>query len=448
MAYKVSSGSAAVAAAKQWIGTPYCWGGGHGGQVPIGTCVDCSGLVNQVFGTSGTTFTQVALGSPIPDISSALPGDLVFFGPLAPGEPHHVGIYVGGGRMIDAPHTGTVVRYDAVSGFGPINAIRRLVGPGAASDSGVDSSNQNVTFNYAQLEGIWIMAGGNKQYADMAAAIAMAESAGKANNSGTNSNGSVDRGLWAINSVNGSASSLDVMTNARGAVSISNNGTNWRPWCTAYDDGACGTKGGAYLGFNAPFRKFFNDSVAPDMNVPINATNGAAGQPDNQNPTADEVSFNCGSLGFFFAPNGLCNSAGASSVLGPLNPMNVVNGIIGAVLNPLIQIVAGVMGITAGAALMLIGLYLIASQSKSVQQGKQAAMKIGSLAVPEARAAQGAESVTSYRGVNRQGQPTITHVQRRSVGQPGQRQVQTQSTKYVLRGEAWEHVQGGGGTRG
>ena len=43
---------------------------------------------------------------------SEQPGDLVFFGPSAGGI-HHVGIYVGGGSMIDAPYTGVDVRYDS-----------------------------------------------------------------------------------------------------------------------------------------------------------------------------------------------------------------------------------------------------------------------------------------------------------------------------------------------
>jgi cell wall-associated NlpC family hydrolase len=50
--------------------------------------------------------------------ADAQPGDLVFFGSPA----YHVGIYIGGGRMIAAPHTGTVVQiqavYGGVSGYG------------------------------------------------------------------------------------------------------------------------------------------------------------------------------------------------------------------------------------------------------------------------------------------------------------------------------------------
>jgi cell wall-associated NlpC family hydrolase len=55
------------------------------------------------------TAAQYAVSAHVP-IASLQPGDLVFFGT----DLHHVGIYVGGGMMIDAPHTGTVVRYDSI----------------------------------------------------------------------------------------------------------------------------------------------------------------------------------------------------------------------------------------------------------------------------------------------------------------------------------------------
>jgi cell wall-associated NlpC family hydrolase len=63
---------------------------------------------------------QQAAAIPVP-ISQLAPGDLVFFGAPA----HHVGIYVGGGRMVDAPHSGanvTVVPiwWDDLAGFGRV----------------------------------------------------------------------------------------------------------------------------------------------------------------------------------------------------------------------------------------------------------------------------------------------------------------------------------------
>ena len=107
------SHSSAVSIAAQYLGVPYVWGGAS----PSG--FDCSGLVMYVYAKLGislphnaamqyASITHIAHGS-------EQPGDLVFFGSSA-GSIHHVGIYVGGGSMIDAPYTGVDVRYDAAFG--------------------------------------------------------------------------------------------------------------------------------------------------------------------------------------------------------------------------------------------------------------------------------------------------------------------------------------------
>ena len=109
-----------------WLGVPYLWGGGHNVSEAVAraTGVDCSGLVDQVFGQTGNTGTQVNIGVPVSRVDS-LPGDLAFFSSRAANEPHHVGIIVtpGGTRMINAPHTGTVVRYDDL--FSDLSVIKR-----------------------------------------------------------------------------------------------------------------------------------------------------------------------------------------------------------------------------------------------------------------------------------------------------------------------------------
>ena len=384
MPLTVRSGVEAVQKAQQWIGTPYCWGGGHNGSVPVGTCVDCSGLVNQVYGTSGNTFTQVAMGAPVGSIQQAGQGDLVFFGPIAPGEPHHVGIYVGNNQMIDAPTTGTLVRQESINGFGPINAIRRLV-PTDAGAAGSGGVNAGPIFNYAQLEGIWILAGGNAQTAAMAAAIAMAESGGNANASNTNTNGSVDRGLWQINSSNGSGSSFDVMTNARAAVFMSGSGTSWRPWCTAYSDGACGSRGGCYQCPGSPYQKFYNPNVAPDTTVNINATNAAA-------------NLTSASLGNVETPATLTNILTCMFTGGPQECFNqggtaadnltagIITGIMHSILNPIIQPIAGALGVAAGGILMLGGAWMLFSGT-SGGRGANNLIRQGTIAAfPEAGA--------------------------------------------------------------
>jgi Lysozyme like domain len=88
------------------------------------------------------------------------------------------------------------------------------------------------SYSYSQLEQLWIKYGGNKVYAPIAAAIAMAESSGRVRATDIDSNGTVDRGLWQINSVHGSQSTYDVAGNTRAAIAISNGGRDWHPWVT------------------------------------------------------------------------------------------------------------------------------------------------------------------------------------------------------------------------
>ncbi len=113
---------AALSFAAQQLGTPYLWGGtGVGG-------FDCSGLAQAAFARAGVTLPRVAqdqydAGPPVHAGSPVEPGDLVFFGD-GPSAVEHVGIYVGEGEMIDAPHTGTVVRFDVADWPDLVGATR------------------------------------------------------------------------------------------------------------------------------------------------------------------------------------------------------------------------------------------------------------------------------------------------------------------------------------
>jgi peptidoglycan DL-endopeptidase CwlO len=105
-----NAGTVAVAAAESQLGVPYVWGG----ETP-GVGFDCSGLVAWAWGQAGVSLphysgAQMADSTPVP-ISDLEPGDLLFYGP---GGATHVAMYVGGGEMIEAPFTGTVVRIDPV----------------------------------------------------------------------------------------------------------------------------------------------------------------------------------------------------------------------------------------------------------------------------------------------------------------------------------------------
>jgi cell wall-associated NlpC family hydrolase len=97
-----------VGIAMQYLGTPYVWGGASPGGF------DCSGFVMYVFSQVGVSLphysgAQYNYGTPVSQ-DQLEPGDLVFFDGLG-----HVGIYIGGGQFIHAPHTGDVVKISSLS---------------------------------------------------------------------------------------------------------------------------------------------------------------------------------------------------------------------------------------------------------------------------------------------------------------------------------------------
>ena len=106
---------AVVSVAMQYLGVPYKWGGAK-----PKTGFDCSGLVQYVFAQLGVSLPHYAAAQWYsPDAvwvapERLQPGDLVFFvgSDGARTAPGHVGIYVGDGYLIDAPHTGSFVRID------------------------------------------------------------------------------------------------------------------------------------------------------------------------------------------------------------------------------------------------------------------------------------------------------------------------------------------------
>ena len=116
-------GPQAVAIAKRYLGIPYVWGG----STPTGG-FDCSGLMMYVYKQLGITLDHYAAWQYLEGTRIApqdlQPGDLVFWEPKADG-PGHVGMYVGDGKMINAPHTGDVVRIVSIQGrSGYVGAVR------------------------------------------------------------------------------------------------------------------------------------------------------------------------------------------------------------------------------------------------------------------------------------------------------------------------------------
>jgi cell wall-associated NlpC family hydrolase len=108
----------AIYFAQKKLGTPYLWGGE--GTPEQGGRFDCSGLTQAAYDSVGIKLPRVANdqynAGPHPKRDELLPGDLVFFSndPTDSRAIHHVGIYVGGGYMIDAPRTGAVIRFDPI----------------------------------------------------------------------------------------------------------------------------------------------------------------------------------------------------------------------------------------------------------------------------------------------------------------------------------------------
>ncbi|CAL2063040.1 MULTISPECIES: C40 family peptidase [Streptomyces] len=102
--------AAAFAAAQGQLGKPYV----YGATGP--SSFDCSGLTSYAYAQAGvsiprTSEEQANIGTRIYSQSQLKVGDLVFFY----GDIHHVGLYAGNGQVLHAPHTGAVVRYEAMS---------------------------------------------------------------------------------------------------------------------------------------------------------------------------------------------------------------------------------------------------------------------------------------------------------------------------------------------
>lgn len=138
-------GQQIVTNAEKYLGTPYV----YGGESPGG--FDCSGLVQYVYKQVGvqlsrTTYDQFKQGTPVSQ-SDLAPGDLVFFEPSSKG-PGHVGIYAGDGNVVEAPHTGDVVKVASLSGMissdGYVGARRIISGNG--NDTGLEATSSKLTY--------------------------------------------------------------------------------------------------------------------------------------------------------------------------------------------------------------------------------------------------------------------------------------------------------------
>jgi hypothetical protein len=165
-----STGQAVVDEAKKYLGVPYVWGG-----TDPKTGLDCSGLVQHVYEKFGidlprVSYQQAKSGTAVASLAQAQPGDILAFGSPV----HHVGIYMGDNKMIEAPRPGKNVQISSVYET-PTHIRRVLPESTVATTSGVSGSGRiGGTTPYASL-----FSGAAQKYgvpASLLAAVAHQES--------------------------------------------------------------------------------------------------------------------------------------------------------------------------------------------------------------------------------------------------------------------------------
>jgi cell wall-associated NlpC family hydrolase len=178
------TGAQVVASAEKYLGVPYVFGG----TTPQG--LDCSGLVQKAYGDLGVSlprlsWDQAKVGTAVPSLAEAKPGDILGFGNPA----EHVAIYLGNNMMIAAPQPGENVKIQSV--YQTPDSIRRVVGAdtasgGSAVENGVAAgsgatSGGSSTAALAQYSSAF--AANTTRYqlpAGLLAAVAQTESGGNA----------------------------------------------------------------------------------------------------------------------------------------------------------------------------------------------------------------------------------------------------------------------------
>jgi peptidoglycan DL-endopeptidase CwlO len=119
---------AAVRWALAQLGDPYRWG------ATGPDTFDCSGLTGSAYAAAGVSIPRVSRAQwgagPHVAFANLLPGDLLFYAdnPVDPATIHHVGMYIGNGLMVHAPHTGDVVRVASIWREGYAGATRIVPG--------------------------------------------------------------------------------------------------------------------------------------------------------------------------------------------------------------------------------------------------------------------------------------------------------------------------------
>jgi cell wall-associated NlpC family hydrolase len=138
-----SFGESVVTDAEKYLGVPYRWGG----TSPV-TGFDCSGFTQHVFADLGVSIPRTAaeqsqIGTPVSSLAQAQPGDLVFYGSPA----YHVGIYIGSGKMIDAPTAGQSV---SITDVGQPTSIVQVLPSGSFQETAATPSCLAQVFDSAE----------------------------------------------------------------------------------------------------------------------------------------------------------------------------------------------------------------------------------------------------------------------------------------------------------
>ena len=244
--------AAAVADALSYVGHCYL----YGGPSNAADCWDCSSFMSWVLGhdegmtlPGGSWATATANGTAHGDASDAFlsygsavtgavePGDLLVYGA------EHIGMAVSATEMVSAEDealgTGTTTPIPA-SVDGASLTVRRPAYASASTAPTGTAPTVTGTYTTAELEALWTSQGGSSATATTAACIAMAESTGNVNAKNPapcSGSDNFAEGLWQICMPLNQASvpggnAFDAASNAKAAIALSSNGTNWSAWST------------------------------------------------------------------------------------------------------------------------------------------------------------------------------------------------------------------------